>query len=238
MARALRLTAGRVPALPLPRLQAGQAPEAARAREQQRFVGWRPQWVQPFGFLAFGLERLGQRERTGPAIRARARRAERRPSIGRRQRVARGSARLRQRRRFTLVHRAPGGRREATIRPRATPFLLYSRPGDGRQGTGYAVDRPNGYYGGGGSYPVYPRIRSMATAIRATTEVRSTRVLRSAWATSTIRAGTTRTTTAVSMAAATAAITEAATRARALIRAPIRAPAAARMAADRRVRCA
>ena len=40
--------------------------------------------------------------------------------------------------------------------PSRNAIPAYSRPGDGRQGTGYAVDRPSGYYGGGGSYPVYP----------------------------------------------------------------------------------
>ena len=49
--------------------------------------------------------------------------------------------------------RAGGGGSDS---PSRNAIPAYSRPGDGRQGTGYAVDRPNGYYGGGGSYPVYP----------------------------------------------------------------------------------
>jgi hypothetical protein len=41
--------------------------------------------------------------------------------------------------------------------PSRDAIPTYSRPRDGRQGTGVAVDRPAGYYGGGGgnSYPVY-----------------------------------------------------------------------------------
>ena len=54
--------------------------------------------------------------------------------------------------------RAGGGSSESPSRD-AVP--TYSRPRDGRQGTGTAVDRPAGYYGGGGSpnygyrYPGY-----------------------------------------------------------------------------------
>jgi hypothetical protein len=39
--------------------------------------------------------------------------------------------------------------------PSRNAVPTYSRPRDGRQGTGTAVDRPAGYYGGGGSYPTY-----------------------------------------------------------------------------------
>jgi hypothetical protein len=39
--------------------------------------------------------------------------------------------------------------------PSRNAVPTYSRPADGRTGTGTAVDRPAGYYGGGGSYPVY-----------------------------------------------------------------------------------
>jgi hypothetical protein len=41
--------------------------------------------------------------------------------------------------------------------PSRNAVPTYSRPRDGRTGTGVAVDRPAGYYGGGGggSYPVY-----------------------------------------------------------------------------------
>jgi PEGA domain len=53
---------------------------------------------------------------------------------------------------LSTERRAGGGGSDSPSRNAVPP---YSRPGDGRQGTGTAVDRPAGYYGGG-SYPVYP----------------------------------------------------------------------------------
>jgi hypothetical protein len=57
----------------------------------------------------------------------------------------------------SAASRTAGGSGDSPSRNAVPP---YSRPGDGRQGTGTAIDRPYGYYGGGGNTTIIYRYPS------------------------------------------------------------------------------
>ena len=237
-ARALRLTAGRVPALQLPRLERVERRQQLELGEQQRLVGWRRQSASSPS--VFSPSASSGSDSVSAPVRpsgARAGRAEQAAAVDRAAETA-GRARFRAARTAPPVHRsshrAPAGG-GAAIRPRATRFrptagraTAVRAPATrsiGRTATTAVAARTGvpaypiygyrypGYYGSS-FYPGFAFGLGSST-IRL---VRPVLLRRSLW----------RRLRRLSTEAAT----------RAVIRAPIRAPGAARMAADRRVRCA